>query len=248
MFNQPTGISLYEGRTRGKRIRYTFSDNEEEKESGTDDHPSRRSARSTRESPAPDVPRFTASGRQIRKPQTGTYGETKINGNRTDHSNAPSENGTINVVRPYDLEDDHLEAKDSGAEDGPDEWKGDSQGEDDDVDEDEGDDESEWDDTGFVATASEKKSLKITLKVNKDRPSRKGSVETENKDVSTNNGTDIEFSFNTDGTFVKTAGDVIAEDVSKVNASETLVNGRSAPHSPPALTTTTKVLNSRQRR
>ncbi|KAA8910917.1 hypothetical protein FN846DRAFT_769636, partial [Sphaerosporella brunnea] len=83
MFQQPSGMSLYEGRTRGKRIKYTFSDHEDDNASSFDDSRSRRSGRSTRATPlptagapTPDQPRFTASGRQIRKPQTGLYGES----------------------------------------------------------------------------------------------------------------------------------------------------------------------------
>lgn len=76
------GVSLYEGRTRGKRIRYNFSSDDEggKDTSELDETLSRRGTRSTRATPAPDLPRFTASGRQIRKPVTGDYGEVKING------------------------------------------------------------------------------------------------------------------------------------------------------------------------
>ena len=133
MFSQqPMGMSLYEGRTRGKRIRYTFSDNDDEKDSEVDEARSRQSARSARPTPAPDQPRFTASGRQIRKPQTGAYGETKINGsNGTDQSNAPSENGS---AQPYNAEDYDGAAKQPGAEGGFDEWKANGAGDDDDDD------------------------------------------------------------------------------------------------------------------
>jgi hypothetical protein len=178
-FTQPGGISLYEGRTRGKRIKYTFSDNEDEKDSEIDDNRSRRSLRSTRNTPQPDAPRFTASGRQIRKPQQGAYGETKINGSHgTDLSTAaPTRDAS---AQPYNLEDDHVQAEDSGVDDEVDEWKGDSLGEDNDAD-----DESEWDDSGFLDNTQEKKSLRIILKVNKDRLSRATSTE---KDTKINGG------------------------------------------------------------
>jgi hypothetical protein len=164
MFQQPSfGPSLYEGRTRGKRIKYTFSDHEDEGQtSSVDDARSRRSARSSRNTSippptaiAPDQPRFTASGRQIRKPQTGMYGESKIS------SGAPSEAGsaiTYNYSAPVSEGD---------------EWKGDSQGEDTPEEEEaDADDESEWDDTAFLQQPGEKKSLRIILKVNKERLSR----------------------------------------------------------------------------
>ncbi|KAK0753299.1 hypothetical protein B0T18DRAFT_336777 [Schizothecium vesticola] len=66
-FKRPEpGLSLYEGRTRGKRMKYTYSDEEEFYSDSTN----RRSARNTRNAtPAePSGPVTTASGRQIRAP------------------------------------------------------------------------------------------------------------------------------------------------------------------------------------
>ncbi|OBR13632.1 hypothetical protein CH63R_02358 [Colletotrichum higginsianum IMI 349063] len=65
-FKRPEpGFSVYEGRTRGKRIKYTYSDDDDFTDSST-----RRSARNTGTStPAePTGPVTTASGRQIRAP------------------------------------------------------------------------------------------------------------------------------------------------------------------------------------
>ena len=70
-FRKPVenGLSLYEGRTRGKRMKYTFSDDDSE---FLTDSTNRRSARNTRnQSPtegAISAPVMTASGRQIRVP------------------------------------------------------------------------------------------------------------------------------------------------------------------------------------
>ncbi|KAJ2899104.1 hypothetical protein MKZ38_003410 [Zalerion maritima] len=66
-FKRPEpGFSLYEGRTRGKRIRYTYSDDEEEFES---ESTNRRSARYTgANTPVDTGPTITASGRQVRRP------------------------------------------------------------------------------------------------------------------------------------------------------------------------------------
>ena len=170
MFNQPSGVSLYEGRTRGKRIKYTFSDDDEEKTAeDADDSRSRRSANTPQI--VPEQPRYTASGRMIRKPQTGVYGEVKINGSMgTDTSNAPSETGS--TARRY-----------NNSNSINDEWDGDSQGDDDHEDDEQSsdaDDESEWDDTQFLQQGAEKKSLRIILKVNrKDRLSRTSSTERE---------------------------------------------------------------------
>lgn len=73
------GFSLYEGRTRGKRPRYTYSD---EEDGGSDAlstrQPNRQSGLST---PAESSgPTFTASGRQVRSRHGGTYGETVLSG------------------------------------------------------------------------------------------------------------------------------------------------------------------------
>jgi len=58
------GFSLYEGRTRGKRMKYTFSEDEDEGSDATSTRRSiRQSARST--SAAPSGPTYTASGRQV---------------------------------------------------------------------------------------------------------------------------------------------------------------------------------------
>ncbi|RDL35043.1 Uncharacterized protein BP5553_06974 [Venustampulla echinocandica] len=81
-FKRPEpGFSLYEGRTRGKRIKYTYSD--EEDEESTDATTSRRSTRNTgthTPSEGLGVPTVTQSGRQVKARQGGTYGETVLSG------------------------------------------------------------------------------------------------------------------------------------------------------------------------
>ncbi|KAL8764182.1 MAG: hypothetical protein Q9184_000151 [Pyrenodesmia sp. 2 TL-2023] len=75
-FTRPDpGFSLYEGRTRGKRIKYTFSD---EEDGGSDALSTRRSDRhSGISTPAePARPTVTASGRQVRSRNGRAYGET----------------------------------------------------------------------------------------------------------------------------------------------------------------------------
>jgi hypothetical protein len=66
-FKRPEpGFSLYEGRTRGKRMKYTYSDDED---IFTSDSTTRRSARNTgTHTPADTGPVTTSSGRQIRAP------------------------------------------------------------------------------------------------------------------------------------------------------------------------------------
>ncbi|TGZ81044.1 hypothetical protein EX30DRAFT_371736 [Ascodesmis nigricans] len=136
-FAQTNGVSLYEGRTRGKRIKYTFSDDEASKETTADpetEHSmeakgTRRSGRSLRSSPGTngavppqqDQPLFTASGRQIRKPNSSAA--TAI-GEKTPYGTVVAKAG---VGYAYVLEDARTEAQFSGAEDGnntadDDEW------------------------------------------------------------------------------------------------------------------------------
>lgn len=73
------GFSLYEGRTRGKRPRYTYSD---EEDGGSDALSTRRSNRQSGIStPAESSgPTFTASGRQVRSRHGGQYGEAMLSG------------------------------------------------------------------------------------------------------------------------------------------------------------------------
>ncbi|KAL9612431.1 MAG: hypothetical protein Q9167_002979 [Letrouitia subvulpina] len=78
-FARPDPGFSYEGRTRGKRIRYTFSD---EDEVVSDAVSTRRSNRQSRLStPAePAQPTVTARGRQVRSRVFGAYGETTTGG------------------------------------------------------------------------------------------------------------------------------------------------------------------------
>ncbi|KAK7709072.1 hypothetical protein SLS57_008797 [Botryosphaeria dothidea] len=77
------GFSLYEGRTRGKRMKYTFSDEEEDT---SDALSTRRSTR--RGTPTDNRPVVTASGRQVRSRLGGVYGESLLSGQNTDFDSA----------------------------------------------------------------------------------------------------------------------------------------------------------------
>jgi hypothetical protein len=82
-FKRPEpNFSMYEGRTRGKRMKYTYSDEEDE---GYSDTTSRRSTRNTgTHTPAePAGPTITLSGRQVRSRQGGVYGESRLSGTHT---------------------------------------------------------------------------------------------------------------------------------------------------------------------
>ncbi|KAK2628654.1 hypothetical protein QTJ16_001757 [Diplocarpon rosae] len=72
--------SMYEGRTRGKRMKYTYSD--EEDEIYSDSTTARRSTRNTgTHTPAePSGPTITQSGRQVKSRHGGAYGESMLSG------------------------------------------------------------------------------------------------------------------------------------------------------------------------
>ncbi|KAL2865667.1 uncharacterized protein BJX67DRAFT_169844 [Aspergillus lucknowensis] len=143
------GFSLYEGRTRGKKLKYTYSDDEDIFSDGLP--PPRRSGRNTSgiSSPVePAGPRFTASGRQIRSRAGGLYGESLLAGQREDGFPADEygserrqrTRGTrANGYTDYGLEDDEDEGS-NGAQSSGNEWQG---GEEEDDNEFEGDDEDE---------------------------------------------------------------------------------------------------------
>lgn len=81
-FTRPEpGFSLYEGRTRGKKLKYTYSD--EEDDFSSDAYTSRKSTRlqSGVSTPAELIgPTYTASGRQVRTRVGGAYGESSLSG------------------------------------------------------------------------------------------------------------------------------------------------------------------------
>ncbi len=80
-FTRPEpGFGIYEGRTRGKRMRYTY---DEEAEDDSDATSTRRSTRhqSSRSTPFETGPQYTASGRQIKQPRQGDYGESLLSTN-----------------------------------------------------------------------------------------------------------------------------------------------------------------------
>ncbi|KAJ0420879.1 hypothetical protein BJY00DRAFT_283155 [Aspergillus carlsbadensis] len=165
------GFSLYEGRTRGKKLKYTYSDDEDIFSDGLP--APRRSGRNTSglSTPAePSGPRFTASGRQIRSRAGGLYGESLLAGQREDGS-AGDEDGSdrqqrtrgarANGYTDYGLEDDD-EGSNEGQSSGN-EWQG---GEEEDDNEFEGDDEEELSGDESVANG-EPPSLVVQLRYGK---------------------------------------------------------------------------------
>ncbi|KAI9049157.1 hypothetical protein LZ554_007004 [Drepanopeziza brunnea f. sp. 'monogermtubi'] len=83
-FKRPEpNYSMYEGRTRGKRMKYTYSDEEDEVYS--DSTAARKSTRNTgTHTPAePSGPTITQSGRQVKSRHGGAYGESMLSGMST---------------------------------------------------------------------------------------------------------------------------------------------------------------------
>jgi hypothetical protein len=167
---------MYEGRTRGKKLKYTYSDDED---MFLDGLPSRRSTRnaSSNVTPAePSRPRFTASGRQIRSRAGGLYGEALLTGQREDSEFDEDEEDegrpqrartSINPNGYSGYRDDDLEAESeaapSEAYDSGREWGG----EEDDENEFEGDDEAENVSGDDTITNGEPQSLVVQLRYGK---------------------------------------------------------------------------------
>ena len=175
-FTRPEpGFSLYEGRTRGKKLKYTYSDDED---IFSDDAPTRRSTRnaSGTATPAePAGPRFTASGRQIRSRAGGLYGAALLTGQREDEAEEEEDTGRpqrsrttrTNGYAGYDMEDDS-EAQSSGNE-----WQG---GDDEEENDFEGDDEEEASGDESVMNG-ENPSLVVQLRYSKGKTGSNGTSE-----------------------------------------------------------------------
>lgn len=167
---------MYEGRTRGKKLKYTYSDDEDMFSDGL---PSRRSTRNASSNVTPaesSRPRFTASGRQIRSRAGGLYGEALLTGQREDSEFDEDEEDegrpqrartSINPngysgYRDDDLEEES-EAAPSEAGDSGREWGG----EEDDENDFEGDDEAENGSGDESITNGEPQSLVVQLRYGK---------------------------------------------------------------------------------
>ena len=177
---------MYEGRTRGKKLKYTYSD-DDDIFSGDDEPSARRSTRNaapTEASTESRRPRFTASGRQIRSRAGGLYGEALLTGQRNGDDEFDEEDDEEEVTRPqrtrtsthpngysgYDADDleDASEVPSSANESGN-EW----QGVEDDLEHDvEGDDEEDEVSADESTSNEEPESLVVQLRYGKgDAPS-----------------------------------------------------------------------------
>ncbi|KAJ5197326.1 hypothetical protein N7449_007805 [Penicillium cf. viridicatum] len=186
------GFSMYEGRTRGKKLKYTYSDDED---IFSDDEPSaRRSTRNavpTEASTESRRPRFTASGRQIRSRAGGLYGEALLIGQRDGADDEEFDEDEEEVSRPqrartsthpngysgYDADDleDASEVHSSANESGN-EW----QGVEDDLEHDfEGDNEEEEASADESTGNEEPESLVVQLRYGKGDASSNPEIEIE---------------------------------------------------------------------
>ncbi|PKX96830.1 uncharacterized protein P174DRAFT_509992 [Aspergillus novofumigatus IBT 16806] len=135
------GFSLYEGRTRGKKLKYTYSDDED---IFSDEFPSTR--RSTRNAsgistPAePAGPRYTASGRQIRARAGGLYGESLLSGQRGEEAEETGRPQRSRATRANGYTDYNMDDESDAGHSSGNEWQGGEEEEDNDF---EGDDEGD---------------------------------------------------------------------------------------------------------
>ncbi|KAL1876618.1 hypothetical protein Plec18167_005025 [Paecilomyces lecythidis] len=176
-FSRPEpGFSLYEGRTRGKRLKYTYSDDEDIFSDGL---PSTR--RSTRNASGvstpgePAGPTFTASGRQVRTRTGGIYGESALSGQRRDDDASAAQNssetgrrtrnGWSSRANQFADSDDDMDEGSDGASSGN-EWQGGDEEEEEDHEFD-GDDESLSQDE--LANGEENPSLVVQLRYGKGK-------------------------------------------------------------------------------
>ncbi|RHZ52324.1 uncharacterized protein CDV56_105880 [Aspergillus thermomutatus] len=169
-FSRPEpGFSLYEGRTRGKKLKYTYSDDED---IFSDEFPSTR--RSTRNAsgistPAEHAgPRYTASGRQIRARAGGLYGESLLSGQRgeeAEDTGRPQRSRATRANGYMDYNMDNVEDESDAGHSSGNEWQGGEEEEDNDF---EGDDEGDFSGDESVINGQDR-SLVVQLRYGKGK-------------------------------------------------------------------------------
>lgn len=174
IFTRPEpGFSLYEGRTRGKRMKYTFSEDEDD---GSDSASFRRSNRHSNRSTPADLagPTITSSGRQVRSRFGRSYGEPITSDRQGSVDPLQNDHGeSVRVPRGRFREGHSVDDETSDEEDIPsgDDWQGD--------DEDIDDNEDDYDDMSDVVSdeglSPRRSSLVVTLKYKS--PPAKGQIE-----------------------------------------------------------------------
>ncbi|GFG21308.1 hypothetical protein IFM61606_01185 [Aspergillus udagawae] len=166
-FTRPEpGFSLYEGRTRGKKLKYTYSDDED---IFSDEFPSTR--RSTRNAsgistPAePAGPRYTASGRQIRARAGGLYGESLLSGQRGEEAEETGRPQRSRATRANGYTDYNMDDESDAGHSSGNEWQGGAEEEDNDF---EGDDEGDLSGDESVINGQDR-SLVVQLRYGKGK-------------------------------------------------------------------------------
>lgn len=199
---------MYEGRTRGKKLKYTYDDEDMFSEDETSVRRSTRGAGTTAASTESSRPRFTASGRQIRSRAGGLYGETLLAG-QNDGANDEEDDEEEEVSRPqrtrtsrnpngysgYDAEDLEDASIHSSANESGNEWRG---PEDDEEHDFEGDNEDEDEEASEEDSdvSEEPESLVVQLRYGRGDAPINGNIETQNdepppaKDVQMKDATD----------------------------------------------------------
>ncbi|KAJ6034525.1 hypothetical protein N7499_001730 [Penicillium canescens] len=208
-FTRPDpGFSMYEGRTRGKKLKYTYDDEDMFSEDETSVRRSTRGAGTTAASTESSRPRFTASGRQIRSRAGGLYGETLLAG-QNDGANEEEDDEEEEISRPqrtrtsrnpngysgYDAEDLEDASIHSSANESGNEWRG---PEDDEEHDFEGDNEDEEEEASEEDSdvSEEPESLVVQLRYGRGDAPSNGNIEIQNdepppaKDVQMKDATD----------------------------------------------------------
>ncbi|KAH8702504.1 hypothetical protein BGW36DRAFT_356621 [Talaromyces proteolyticus] len=173
-FTRPEpGFSLYEGRTRGKKLKYTYSDDEDIFSDGLPS--TRRSTRNVSGTTTPGEslgPVFTASGRQVRARAGGMYGESMLSGQRKededDDDDEPAQPRTRGQANGHGANyvDDTSDESDAASS-----WKGDDESQNENDFEGDDEDEPSEDESMLDVDDGKQHSLVVHLhyrKANKD--------------------------------------------------------------------------------
>jgi hypothetical protein len=156
---------MYEGRTRGKRMKYTYSDDEDQYTDGPD---TRRSARGQGFPGLPTGPMTTASGRQVRTRYGNLFGTHEHAGHDSEGSVEPNANGrATRSSRNFEEWEQHHDDADDLNDDGDSvssghDWQGEDEAED------QVDDDEDQDMTDVSDEDMEPQSLIVTLQYRKE--------------------------------------------------------------------------------
>lgn len=172
------GFSIYEGRTRGKKMKYTFDDDDDLFD--FDDAPARRSTRNNANTPTePPGPLVTASGRKVRSRMGDSYEEAVTGRRRETYKAGPKRSSVKSFQSGRDqangyvyTEDDYTPADDSDNEQeimsSGKEWSGDTDGQ----------NESSDEELSAESSDDEDRVRSLVIKLRYDKAKEAGSVST----------------------------------------------------------------------